>query len=54
MDWEAKESLFVALLDRLDRPTLGQYAMERRNFQKRPAVCYFFVMAYFHFSLPFI
>ncbi len=27
----------MSLLDRLGRPTLGQYARERRSFQKRPA-----------------
>ena len=32
-----QEALFVSLLDRLGRPTLGQYARERRSFQKRPA-----------------
>ena len=38
MTWDAKEALFVLLLERLDRPTLGQYAKERRTFQKKPAV----------------
>jgi hypothetical protein len=32
-----QEALFVSLLDRLGRPTLGQYSRERRSFQKRPA-----------------
>ena len=32
-----QETLFVSLLDRLGRPTLGQYARERRSFQNRPA-----------------
>jgi len=32
-----QEALFVSLLERLGRPTLGQYARERRSFQKRPA-----------------
>jgi len=35
-DASEQEALFVSLLDRLGRPTLGQYARERRSFQKRP------------------
>lgn len=35
-DASEQEALFVSLLDRLGRPTLGQYARERRTFQKRP------------------
>jgi hypothetical protein len=38
MGWEAKEALFVSVLEQLGRPTLGQYARERRNYQKTPAV----------------
>ena len=37
MTWDLKETVFVSLLDRLGRPTLGQYARERRSFQQRPA-----------------
>lgn len=37
MGWEEKEALFISLLDRLERPTLGQYANERKNFRCRPA-----------------
>jgi hypothetical protein len=35
--WESKETIFCAILARLGRETLEQYAKERRAFVRRPA-----------------